>query len=222
MELIARGRAGDVFDLGDGWLLKRHRDGPLAEHEAAVTEYARSCGYPVPAVRSATPTDLELERLEGRTMMAELAKRPWRLGELGRMLGELHRRLHELPAPPDLPSRAGAGPTLVHLDLHPENVLLTPRGPVVIDWTAGGAGHAAHDVGMAHVILATSDIPGPAPFRMIARAGRELFLKSFLRNAGLELTPAEIAEVAQRRLEDPHVNPAERARVERLVSLRGS
>ena len=220
MELLARGRAADVFDLGDGWLLKRHRDGPLAEHEAAVTDYAHGCGYPVPAVREATATDLVLEKIEGPTMMAEIARRPWRIGGYGRSLGELHRRLHELPPPPDLTSRAGAGPTLVHFDLHPENVLLTARGPVVIDWTAGGAGRAEHDVAMAHVILATSDIPGPAPFRAIARAGRRLFLDAFLKNAGLEVEPAVLAEVARARLRDPHLHPRERARVEPLARSR--
>ena len=217
MELIAQGRAADIFDLEDGWLLKRHRDGPLAEHEAAVTDYAHGCGYPVPAVRDATATDLVIERLEGRTMMAEIARRPWRLGAYGRILGELHRRLHELPPPPELPSRGGAGPTLVHLDLHPENVLLTPRGPVVIDWTAGGSGRAEHDVAMAHVILATSDIPGPAPFRAVARAGRQLFLDAFLKHAGLEVSRADLADVARARLADPHLLAGERARVEALL-----
>jgi thiamine kinase-like enzyme len=46
----------------------------------------------------------------------------------------LHRQLHAIPAPADLPAPLGEGTSLVHLDLHPGNVLLTASGPMVIDW----------------------------------------------------------------------------------------
>lgn len=52
----------------------------------------------------------------------------------------------------------GAGERIVHLDLHPGNVMPTPDGPVVIDWTNGWAGPASADVAMAYLIMASSDI----------------------------------------------------------------
>src|SRR6266498_2612818 len=52
------------------------------------------------------------------------------LTEAAALLVDLHGWLHQLPP------RMGADPTarVLHLDLHPDNVVLSPRGPVVIDW----------------------------------------------------------------------------------------
>ena len=49
---------------------------------------------------------------------------------------------------------------VLHLDLHPANVMLTPGGPVVIDWTNAAAGPAGADVALADLIMASSDIDG--------------------------------------------------------------
>ncbi len=43
-------------------------------------------------------------------------------------------------APAGLPRPFGAAERIVHLDLHPGNVMLTAGGPVVIDWTNVAAG----------------------------------------------------------------------------------
>jgi Ser/Thr protein kinase RdoA (MazF antagonist) len=80
-----------------------------------------ACGYPVPRVYEITDTDMVLERLAGPTMLDVLARRPWRVGSLGRELGRLHDRLHALPAPEWLPKRFSTadGDRVLHLDLHP-------------------------------------------------------------------------------------------------------
>ncbi|MCX4453765.1 phosphotransferase [Streptomyces sp. NBC_01728] len=55
--LIGSGRSADVFEVeGErGWVVRRDRDGwGDAAAEAAVMEYVRGHGYPVPAVRAAT------------------------------------------------------------------------------------------------------------------------------------------------------------------------
>ena len=71
---------------------------------------------------------LVLERIDGSTMLTSL-RRPWRMPHAARTLAELHARLHEIPF---------EDARLLHLDLHPDNVLLSSRGPVVIDWTNAG------------------------------------------------------------------------------------
>ncbi|GGL92713.1 hypothetical protein GCM10010129_40570 [Streptomyces fumigatiscleroticus] len=50
--------------------------------------------------------------------------------EAGATLADLLRRPHRIPA------RVSAEPAdrVLHLDLHPDNVMLTPGGAVVIDW----------------------------------------------------------------------------------------
>jgi aminoglycoside phosphotransferase (APT) family kinase protein len=62
---------------------------------------------------------------------------------------DLHRRLHAIPAP------SGAdGQVVVHGDLHPENVMLTAGGPVVIDWRNAEEGPPEFDVAMTAIIFA--------------------------------------------------------------------
>jgi aminoglycoside phosphotransferase (APT) family kinase protein len=218
--LLARGRAADVFEMGPGRVLRRYREGEGGDTagEAAVMEHARRLGFPVPAVYEAGGRDLVLERVDGPTMLARLSRRPWQVGRHGAILAGLHNRLHEIPAPPDLRSPLGRGDRLVHFDLHPDNVLLSPTGPFVIDWSNASRGDAADDVALTWAIIATSAIPGPLPFRVVARAGRNLLLSSFLAGIDEEAAGRRLAEVAARRLEiDHHLQEAEKRALRELV-----
>ena len=160
----------------------------------------------MPRVLEVRPDALVLERIEGRTMLAELKRRPWASRRHAVLLARLHQHLHELEAPPGL-AGAGPGDRLLHLDLHPENVMLSPTGPFVIDWTNARRGEPALDVALTWVILATSGGPLVAPF---VRA----FLRCFDREELLRALPA----AAQRRLDDVNVTDRERRAVRRLVS----
>ena len=143
MKLIAAGRASEILDLGDGSVLRRFKAGGSPEREALVMRHALAAGYPVPRVLEVQPDALVLERIEGPTMLQVLFRRPWTLGRQAAMLAALHVRLHEIAAPPGLGS-VGPGDRLLHLDLHPENVILAAGGPVVVDWTGPpGEGRAA-------------------------------------------------------------------------------
>jgi aminoglycoside phosphotransferase (APT) family kinase protein len=218
-EPIARGRAADVFADAPGRVLRRYRDGADTEREARVMEHARRHGFPVPAVHDARGPDLVLERIAGPTMLADLARRPWRVRIHARTLADLHRRLHAIAAPPGLPSLLGDGPQLVHVDLHPDNVLLGPQGPVVIDWQAAGGGEPADDVALAWVIMTTSEIPGPWPARGLLRAGRQLFVDAFVAHAGRSEAQSRLARMAAFRLDDPHLRPRERDAVRALAGV---
>jgi aminoglycoside phosphotransferase (APT) family kinase protein len=115
----------------------------------------------------------------------------------------------------------GRGDRLVHLDLHPENVLLSPNGPVVIDWSNAARGDADDDVALTWAILDTSDIPGSAVFRAIARAGRELLVKAFLGGVDADGARQRLPEVADRRLRtDPHLHPREQDALRALIERR--
>jgi hypothetical protein len=123
-----------------------------------------------------------MQRVEGRTMLAQLARKPWRMVAYATMLADLHRRLHTIRAPDTLEQPFGAGAQLLHLDLQPENIILTAhQGPIVLDWEWAAAGPAPADVAHTWLELATSEIPG-APWRRavggLIRAG---FLRAFLR-----------------------------------------
>jgi aminoglycoside phosphotransferase (APT) family kinase protein len=211
--LIARGRAADVFAAGAGRVLRRYRDGEGddTDAEALVMEHARRHGFPVPAVHAASGRELVLERVDGPTLLADLGRRPWRVRHHGALLADLHRRLHRIPAPDGLPARLSNGDRLLHLDLHPDNVLLAPTGPVVIDWSNAARGDPADDVALTWAIIATSVVPGSLAFRTLARAGRDLLLGAFLAGVDTERAQARLRAVANYRHDtDPHLLPAER------------
>ena len=174
-EPFAAGREADVFALDDGRVLRRYRTGADATGEAEVMAYAAGLGFPVPEVYSADGPDLVMERLDGPTMaQALMAGLPMNDGAT--MLADLLRRLHELPA------RSGPD-SIVHLDLHPENILLTARGPVVIDWRNARDGPADLDTAFTALILAQVAI-GSIAHPIGARAGELL-------DRFLELAPGD-------------------------------
>ncbi len=128
--LLASGRDGDIYEYGPGLVLRRTKHGRVIEHEARVIEYAAEHGFPVPRVHEvrAGGTEIVMERLVGPMMMDVMAKRPQKLFANARLLADLHDQLHEIAAPDWLRSIDGGGGRLLHLDLHPMNVMLTtPR-----------------------------------------------------------------------------------------------
>ena len=90
--------------------------------------HAERHGFPSPRVLEITTDGLVLERIDGPTMGAALRGHPWTLRRNASLLAELHTRLHRIVAPAPLPE-VGAGDRLLHLDLHPENVILFACGP---------------------------------------------------------------------------------------------
>ena len=194
---VMRGRASSVRDRGDGTVL---RVGGRPANEAAIMEVARANGFPVPRVVEVLADALVLERIEGPLMSAQLARRPWLLRRHMRTLVELHDRLHAIPF---------EGRSLVHFDLHPENVVMAADGPVVIDWTNAHGGDPDADLALTWLILETSaGVPG----RVAARAFRSA--------AGRDRIERGIEAAAAYRLADPHVTDAERAAVGRALPQR--
>ncbi|MEV4637106.1 phosphotransferase [Actinoplanes sp. NPDC049548] len=148
--LIASGREADVYALDDTRVLRRYREPTDVTGEADAMRYLAGLGYPVPAVHEASGADMVLERLDGPTMAGAVGSGDLTPAQAAAELAGLLRRLHELPPWPGAP----AGSCLVHLDLHPENVLLTSRGPVVIDWRNTRPGEADLDTALSALILA--------------------------------------------------------------------
>jgi Ser/Thr protein kinase RdoA (MazF antagonist) len=207
LSAIGAGRASTVYDLGDGTVLRRQTERPAdLEREASVMRYARARGYPVPEVVAVRRDGLVLERIEGPTMLADIRRRPWRMREHVRVLAALQKRLHLIEAPPGL-RRAGDGTQLIHLDFHPDNVLLGRDGPAVIDWSNAMRGAADGDIARTLVILRHGAVleNTSRSTRALVRTGRRLFVKAYLRAYAEHrpvrpesLRPWEIAHVAAR------------------------
>jgi aminoglycoside phosphotransferase (APT) family kinase protein len=224
VQLLGRGRDADVFVLDDGRVLRRYRDpGRTAEREARVMTHARDAGLPVPEVFDVDGPDLVLARVDGPTMAAALVRRPWTLARHARTLAALHAAVHAVPAPDwldGLPADGGPPPegaALLHLDLHPENVLLTAGGPVVIDWTNAARGAAAVDVADAWLVMSVARPSGGRAQAAVVAAAQGTFARSFRRAAGLDLGPA-LPAAAARRLADRNLGAGERDRIRRLAS----
>lgn len=191
MRRLAEGRASEIFDLGGGRVLRRFKRGGEPAFEASVMEHARAHGFPVPAVLEVREDALVLERVEGPTM--------WEVLDLDvhpATLAGLHRRLHEIRY---------EGAVLLHRDLHPGNVMLSPSGPVVIDWTNAAAGDPAFDVALVWTIALGTGLPGA-----------ERFARAFV--AHFDGWERALPEAVAYRLADANVTPAERERVLRLLT----
>src|SRR3954462_1906269 len=97
---LASGRDADVYDLGDGRVLRRYRNEDLApgrppktsEQEVKIMQAVRAAGYPVPATYDVCGVDMVMERVEGRTMLKDLGSRPRMVWRHARLLAALHRR----------------------------------------------------------------------------------------------------------------------------------
>ena len=222
--LLATGRDAAVHEAGAGRVLRRlpspERD---LRAEAEVMEQVRAQGYPVPEVFRVGPGEMVLERIEGPTMLEAIEAKVWTVDRHARTLADLHTRLHALAAPDDLrPHPVLPGPAIVHQDLHPGNVLLSPAGPVVIDWTNARAGDPDVDVAITWLLMAAFDhdqgpVTGSLPHRLVTRVERAAeprlrarLVRTFLRATGREAAArAILPAVAAHRLLDPNVRPGE-------------
>ncbi len=222
--LIASGRDADIFGYGDGLVLRRSRQGRSMAAEAKVMEYVRSHGYPVPAVDhlSDDGTDLIMQRIDGPSIVEAIRRKPWTLWANGALLGELHRRLHQIPGPEWIAAVPGNdGTSLLHLDLHPLNVILGPSGPMVIDWTNAARGDGAIDVALAWVLMTAAEIPGSRVKAKVLGRARGFLVGAFL--AGFELAPvrAVLGEVVERKCSDPNMSEAEQRRMREMAQREG-
>jgi len=208
--LVGTGRAADVYDIGDGRVLRRYRTDHDSTIEAAAMRAAWTAGYPVPEVYDAAGRDLVMERLEGPTMLKSLGGRPWRFGRFADQLAELHVRLAGLQiGGRELPVRFEPSECLVHLDLHPGNVMLTSRGPVVIDWSNAGMGPRGADIATTWILLTIAEADDiPAALRPFVGALRRRLLRRFL--DGVDRPEhGVIRMVAEHRSTDWNLRPGE-------------
>lgn len=220
--LLGSGRNADVYDIGNGRVLRRYRDGRDADAvdlEATVMAHARAHGVPVPEVFEVAGSDIVMERAVGPTMLDALARRPWTARGQARLLARLHALVHQVAAPPGLPTPCGdedlESQVLVHRDLHPVNVILTAAGPVIIDWEGAARAPAIFDVAMTWAIVGFSEVPDAGLKSAVVRGVQSLFTRSFVSAAG-PINQVWRATAVRNRLYDPNVLPSERARLERL------
>lgn len=222
--LLASGRDSDIFDYGPGLVLRRSRRARSMAFEAQVMEYLRGRGYPVPAVDhlSEDGCDLVMERVDGPSMVGRLMAKPWTVRRQGAVLADLHTRLHEIEAPSFLnPALVGAGESIVHMDLHPLNVIIGPKGPVVIDWTGASRGDPAIDVALAWVLMAAGEISEGGLKTRAMGVFRGLLVNSFLARFDRHTIVSRLRAAVEWKVHDPHMSDKEQQAMWRVVSEAG-
>jgi aminoglycoside phosphotransferase (APT) family kinase protein len=220
MKILASGRDGDIFDFAPGLVLRKARNGRSIAHEARTMRYVAEHGYPVPHIEEvrAEGTEIVMERIDGPIMMDAMVRPPWKIGEHLRLLADLHDRLHRIPGPdwlPDMPAgcpdgNAGHGDATLHLDLHPMNVIMSPTGPVVIDWPNARRGDPLVDVALSYALIACGQIPLPRPVAATISAIRPPLLDRFFaqRYLGADFWH-RLAEMAELKCFDANMSPKE-------------
>jgi len=180
---------GQVLKLFHGWV---QPDSVGYEARIARAVHAAGLPVPAVGeiVKIDGRLGLIYERVDGASMSETLTAKPWMLPRFGRLLAEWHADVHassitpELPSqrqrlenkiraaealPPDLKEatlraldRMPDGDRLCHGDFMPANVMITARGPVVIDWTDATRGNPLADVARSSVIILGVTAPTPS------------------------------------------------------------
>jgi len=210
--LLASGRDSDIFEYGPGLVLRRSREGHSMAMEARTMSFMRDKGYPVPAVveLSDDGLDMVMERIDGVTMVEALGKAPWTVRRQAATLADLHRRLHEIEAPDFFPPEpVGAGTKVLHLDLHPLNVLVGPKGTFVIDWPNARRGDPNIDVGLAWVLMAAGQIPGGGPKARLLGLFRSLLVNGFMSHFDRRAVAPLLRQIVEIKVQDPHMSEVE-------------
>ena len=214
--LIASGRDADIFAYGPDLVVRRSRAGRSMEREARVMQYVAAQGYPAPRVEDvrAGGAELVMERVDGPTMLEALAREPSAVRRHAENLAALHQQLHEISAPGWLDRFLGGDGYVVHLDLHPLNVILATGGPVLIDWTNARSGEGAADVAATWLVLAAAELPDGGALTSV----REMFVREFLAQFDLNPVRAALPAVAAWKCEDRNMRPTEIAAMRRLAT----
>lgn len=209
--LLAAGNSADVYALDDGHVLRRYRSGRDAAGEVALMRHVAAHGFPVPEVVSVDGPDVVMERLHGPTLLQALGAEEVSLHDGAQILADLHHRLHAAPAP----EGAAPGEVVVHLDLHPGNVVLSEaHGPTLVDWANARTGTAGLDTALTALIIAEVAVDAGGVYSQGARA----LLAAFLAVAG-EDTAAALDEGMAVRAGDPSLLEGEAELVPQAAEL---
>lgn len=171
---------------------------------------------------------LVYERVHGPSLLQVLASRPWRVVALARLLAQLQADIHRhdgaglpslqgylsraIPRAPALSSgekeqilwwlrQLSGRQALCHFDFHPDQVLMAPTGPVIIDWMTANCGDPLADVARTSLMLSYGSPTGEqrgrdAVLSLFRRLFHDRYLRAYLAlHPGLDQTEIEAWKV---------------------------
>ena len=104
----------------------------------------------------------------------------------------------------------------VTLPLFSKGLILSKRGPVVIDWTNAARGNPLVDVAATWVLLASANVPGGRLDAAMAKVGRRILVRAFLGHFSKTELSSVLRGVVEWKSQDAHMSSAE---LERMRSL---
>lgn len=155
----------------------------MIAREADTSVYASACGVPTAAALVCLDRDgrrgIVYPRIEGTTAMIWIRRHPMHAGRALDQMATIHAAMHQSGAgalrpmkdvlktdimhgPSPIPVQQAAisyldtlpdGSALTHGDFHLGNVMMTPQGMKVIDWSKAAAGHPAADVVRSEMLM---------------------------------------------------------------------
>src|SRR5215469_16144381 len=183
----------------------------MIEEEARISRLVAQTGLPVPAVGDVLTvegrTGIVFGRVSGPTLVQDFATHPWTVVRSIRVFTDLHLQMHA-QALPELPSQRQQlrrligeadvpestrqvalgrlddlpdGQMLCHGDYHPENILMTRVGPVIIDWFTATRGHPLADVAGTSLLLQAGELPSSPMAQWLLTSARAVVHRAYLR-----------------------------------------
>jgi tRNA A-37 threonylcarbamoyl transferase component Bud32 len=149
-----------------------------------------------------------MERVDGPSMEDHMKSRPWSLFDCARVLAELHAKMHSCEATGlrsmrevvegaigrdsgwPLPVREATlecvdqlpeGNGICHWDFHSGNIIMTERGPIIIDWSEAVLANVFADAAMTWLLLRVSAIPPWVRMRQLLQMFRGGYYSLYLR-----------------------------------------
>jgi aminoglycoside phosphotransferase (APT) family kinase protein len=183
----------------------------MIEDEARISRLVAQTGLPVPSVGDVLTVEgrmgIVFDRVSGPTLVEYFSVHPWTILQSVRVFTDLHLAMHSKTVP-DLPSQRQFlhrligeadvpttvsreahqrlddlpdGQMLCHGDFHPENVLHTRAGPVIIDWFTATSGNPLADVANTSLLLEAAALPDSRMPMWLLTSARAFVHRAYLR-----------------------------------------
>lgn len=214
--LLGRGRTAEVYAWDEGRIVKLYLPGwpeEAVRYEEEMACLVNEAGLAAPRFYGRVEVDgrqgLIYERVDGPSMLHQVAARPWLLAGYARQFAALHAALHSCQSPQLYSQKEGFrhqiarvqalsaeqrtrleayldslpdGRAVCHGDFHPDNILMAARRPVVIDWMTASGGDPMGDVARTWLLFSVTS--GPVGVSRLQRALisalRQAFLRAYL------------------------------------------
>jgi len=198
---------GEVLKLFYDWCAPE-----WSSREAEISRLVSSRGLPTPRCLETVEINgrrgLVYERVRGPSMLSAMSRSPWLVMAQAKTFAELHFRVHaakgsglrgvrthleaaigKADIPTELRRKALAvladlqdGTSLCHFDFHPDQVILSGSGPVIIDWMSALEGDPTADVARTIVLLQFATPPKATwAYKQAINLVRSTFMRKYLR-----------------------------------------